>query len=274
LGCVEKHIKSIFQKSQNETPFDGRFAADVEGGEFLCPLCKQLSNVVIPAEIAASSTTKATSHISNLSVDKVGHVGIVKNVLASGSTQEVDEAQKKAIKQYGTYLSQGMQVSSRKSEDGIKKIEWEKKIHKLIKNVWDFSEDENSTFSLPGDLDPPIGNILRLLRQQHIAWAAAGYGASASEASTRGVKQEGFEPPTLDPWSDYTHNTRDTHPNLLELRRTISAASTLLTVLSDEMVGQLDEFESDLNFKKRTTRVGSEGVYLEIFWMEDSSQIH
>ena len=50
LGCVEKHIASIFQKFQNETPFDGRFATDVENGEFLCPLCKQLSNVIIPAE--------------------------------------------------------------------------------------------------------------------------------------------------------------------------------------------------------------------------------
>lgn len=50
LGCVETHVASIHQKAQSESAFDGRFAADIEDGEFLCPLCKQLSNVVVPFE--------------------------------------------------------------------------------------------------------------------------------------------------------------------------------------------------------------------------------
>ena len=41
LGCVETHVASIHQKAQAESAFDGRFAADIDNGEFLCPLCMQ-----------------------------------------------------------------------------------------------------------------------------------------------------------------------------------------------------------------------------------------
>ena len=48
LGCVETHCLSLHQRSAADQPFDGRFAANVDEGEFLCPLCKQLSNILVP----------------------------------------------------------------------------------------------------------------------------------------------------------------------------------------------------------------------------------
>ena len=50
LGCVHAHVASIHQKAEQDTPFDGRFVAEIGDGEFLCPLCKQLSNIVVPVQ--------------------------------------------------------------------------------------------------------------------------------------------------------------------------------------------------------------------------------
>ena len=48
LRCVETHTLSLHQRAAGEQPYDGRFAANIDDGEFLCPLCKQLSNILIP----------------------------------------------------------------------------------------------------------------------------------------------------------------------------------------------------------------------------------
>jgi hypothetical protein len=50
LKCVETHTLSLHQRAAGEQPYDGRFAANIDDGEFLCPLCKQLSNILIPRD--------------------------------------------------------------------------------------------------------------------------------------------------------------------------------------------------------------------------------
>ena len=49
LKCVETHTLTLHQRAAGEQPYDGRFAANIDDGEFLCPLCKQLSNILIPS---------------------------------------------------------------------------------------------------------------------------------------------------------------------------------------------------------------------------------
>lgn len=48
--CVEQHILSLHSRAAGDQPYDGRFAANIDDGEFLCPLCKQLSNIVVPRD--------------------------------------------------------------------------------------------------------------------------------------------------------------------------------------------------------------------------------
>ena len=98
---------------------------------------------------------------------------------------------------------------------------------------WDY-EDKNDE-----DSSNHTGPVLRLLRQQHIAWASVGHSASAAEEGARAVEKVlafGAFAETSDPWIDYesTH-MQDTHPMLLELRRTLTATAGLLEVLVFEM---------------------------------------
>jgi len=139
-----------------------------------------------------------------------------------------DKAKKKAIEQYGTYLYNAMQVLSWDVRDRKKKKK--NKWHADLNN-WDFAP---KAFSASAS-DTPIGGILPLFRKQHIAWAAAGHSAATVEASSRGVKRLGLNPPTSDPWTDYNTTSRDSHHMLLELRRTLTAASSLYSVLCNEM---------------------------------------
>ena len=48
--CVEQHILSLHSRATGDQQYDGRFAANIDDGEFLCPLCKQLSNIVVPRD--------------------------------------------------------------------------------------------------------------------------------------------------------------------------------------------------------------------------------
>jgi len=236
LACVDAHVASIHQKAQTDTPFDGRFAAEIEDGEFLCPLCKQLSNVVVPTEEYQKKMNqddditieKSRSQQITSTSDKI-RFELLRDSIVEGveSTNNMIEKKKRAIKQYGTYLLNAMQVSSGDKH----KSKVMKKWHPAVKQ-WDFKDNEDS-LAENGNLS--VGDILPLLRQQHIAWSAAGHGAAAAEASTRGIRQLGFDPPTSDPWSDFNTETRDTHPMLLELRRTLTAAASLYEVLSLEM---------------------------------------
>jgi hypothetical protein len=245
LGCVETHVASIHQKSQTDTPYDGRFAADIEDGEFLCPLCKQLCNVVIPSEAVNQFKTKVTSIADksvSLGVDILSEqISRIRQLLVSTNyIQGNDKAAANAIKQYGNYLQHSMQVFSWDPQQKRKK-RFQEGWHKAIRN-WDFKEDENDQLfsQVPGSsLDPLISDILRLLRQQHIAWAATGYTAASAEASSRGIKRQGFDPNTDDPWAEFNEDSKDSNPALLELRRTMVAASSLYKVLCREIHDKL-----------------------------------
>ena len=251
LGCVDTHVASIHQKSQAETPYDGRFAADIEDGEFLCPLCKQLCNVVVPAESLSPPKTKDEQ--MRMPVSQTNAIQEILETLHSslsyqqGKTISGREA-KRAINQYGNYLEHSMQVFSWDPDQG-RKSKAQKYLHKAIKN-WDFEEDEEDAFfsSKIGEVvDPLISDVLRLLRQQHIAWAAAGHTAAAAEASQRGVQKAGFEPPTSDPWPDFDSASKDSHTMLIELRRTLAAASSLYALLSERMNEKLEKEEAEVN---------------------------
>ena len=157
-----------------------------------------------------------------------------------------------AIKQFGTRLYLGVQIpwdrmsSSRKREQRA----W----HPALRR-WDFEEEDDNDISrslgaMGGVDDPAIGGLLRLLRQQHIAWASVGHSVAASEASTRGIM--GIE----DPWSDYTESTKDSIPAILDLRRTISATSALLQALSYELGRQLGS-DSSKSSRLNVTLIGS-----------------
>ncbi len=264
LSCVETHVASIHQKAQAETPYDGRYAADIDDGEFLCPLCKQLCNVVVPAEIASVSTTKEQkgdihapdAKSSKALTDQLANLQIL---LSSKSCMEVSkDGRRKALKQYGNYIEHSMQVFSWDPNQDRKKkaqVKW----HEAIKK-WDFVENEDhSLYDRNTDNDKPyVSDILRLLRQQHIAWAAAGHTAAAAEASSRGIRKSGFEPSTSDPWEDYDSASRDSHSMVIELSRTLTAASCLQSILTDEINQKLEREE----LKEDNSRVSVVGHLL------------
>jgi len=246
LGCVETHVASIHQKAQTESPFDGRFAADIDDGEFLCPLCKQLSNVVVPAEKYEKQSRNNLRPARNMkslqqkSFMLTPQLKSLQDTLTSWPHPvATDKAKKKAIEQYGTYLYHAMQVFSWDHRNGKKKKK--NKWHAELNN-WDFEqekdEDSHKTFGVSSN-DTCVRDILRLLRKQHISWAAAGHSAATAEASSRGVRRLGLDPPTSDPWAGYNTSSRDSHLMLLELRRTLTAASSLYSVLCDDMIKTL-----------------------------------
>ncbi len=253
LKCVERHVASIHQKSQTDTPYDGRFAADIEDGEFLCPLCKQLCNVVVPAEaLGPSKNTKdilITSPTGNSAVQLSTNLdSLGESLMAYPTAVKSSNEEKRAIKQYGNYLEHSMQVFSWNSILNRRrkpKKDW----HDALRS-WDFKEEEDDTyFSTPDTKtheETLISDILRLLRQQHIAWAAAGHTAASAESSCRGIKKDTFEPPTTDPWDGYDSVSKDTHSMLLELRRTLTAASSLQTILCVEMSKKLEKASSSV----------------------------
>jgi len=242
LACVETHVASIHQKAQTESPFDGRFAADIDDGEFLCPLCKQLCNVVVPAEKYEKESSNNLRPARNMKSPKQNSSMLSPQLKSLQDTLTswphpvaTDKAKKKAIEQYGTYLYHAMQVFSWDQRHGKKKKK--NKWHAELNN-WDFEQDKDENchekFSASSN-NTSVGDILRLLRKQHIAWAAAGHSAATAEASSRGVRRLGFDPPTSDPWADYHTKSRDSHLMLLELRRTLTAASSLYSVLCNDM---------------------------------------
>ncbi len=255
--CVEAHCLSLHQRAAGNQPFDGRFSANIEDGEFLCPLCKQLSNILIPEDKPVSSNdevlypqTMAHTHSTSASMreDKEGFeitknnltsspadVTLIRNILTRKSSVSYSDPPSKyfmATFQFGSNLSQAMQLSS----DKVGSI----KLHPALRR-WDYEDDDQGESHF-FQASPRIGNILRLMRQLFISWTAIGHGAEASEASARNSRQEVFGEITymsIDPWSDYAVNGRDSHPMMLELRRTIAAAASLFDVVTFEMGKQL-----------------------------------
>lgn len=315
LRCVEIHCVSLHQRAAGDQPYDGRFAANIDDGEFLCPLCKQLSNILVPrdgygmndspgitphpsrmnSQISTVSSSANDSmcpntegtevQMSATAVHMVQGVTSLRSALVSRKRVTYSESEHKDLKamhRFGDHLLQAMEIPWEKMTPAKKKKQqnW----HPAIRR-WDYEEEEGDLTLLSSFFEEPcVGKVLRLLRQQHIAWAATGHNAASAEASSRGICQtvdsgmgggrgggggarlmpgssSSVSAPlkqnvTSDPWLDYDENNRDSHPMLLELRRTMTATSGLLEVLSYEMGKNLGT-EEEKSREESVTLVGS-----------------
>lgn len=249
LKCVETHTLSLHQRAAGEQPYDGRFAANIDDGEFLCPLCKQLSNILIPRDGCSrkSESTQAPTQKKSEPATEQGPEESVRSLLTNGATignsenEPFSEMGLKALADFGAHLLQAMDVPWERS--GTRKRK-HRRWHPAIKR-WDYEEEDDETGD---DISPPnsgsVKSVMRLLRQQHIAWAAIGHSAAAAEACARGVEEVlafGSFSKTDEPWSGFKYGD-DSNPMLLELTRTMTGASGLLDVLVHEMLKQLKEF--------------------------------
>ena len=231
LKCVETHTLSLHQRAAGDQPYDGRFAANISDGEFLCPLCKQLSNILIPRDGCADLVESATMEVDV----KTGNLRSLRTMMSGirmARRTENRGMNQKALQDFGAHLYIAMGVPWEKSHGSSRhrQQQWNSAIQK-----WDYEEDIDD---LAEQAPSSIKNVLRLLRQQLIAWAAVGHSAASTEASTRGVEEVfpfGIDAQTKDPWQDFSIETRDSHPMLLALRRTLTASSGLLEVLCLEL---------------------------------------
>jgi len=245
LKCVETHTLSLHQRAAGDQPYDGRFAANIDDGEFLCPLCKQLSNILIPRDGCAiikgasdgvkdESSSKSMQPILKSLEDKF------QNLLTRGTFLGKEEAElysdmgQKALADFGAHLLQAMDVPWERA--GSKKRK-NRRWHNAIQR-WNY-EEENDEESSEGPTT--VKSILHLFRQQHIAWAAIGHSAAAAEAAVRGVEEVlpfGSFSKTDEPWSGYKTD-KESNPMLLELTRTMTGTAGLFEVLMFEMAVQL-----------------------------------
>lgn len=253
LKCVETHTLSLHQRAAGEQPYDGRFAANIADGEFLCPLCKQLSNILIPRDTPSSmvstiidkdknkmdvdprlaSNVDVTSTVSSASSSKIREISELLHVPALTQRKEEDpnDLRVKALEDFGSHLYQAMEVSWDRTATNRKK---QQKWHSAIR-TWDYEEEASA--SGPGSMGLP-----RLIRQQLIAWAAIGHSASAAEAGARGLAEVlpfGTTSKTTEPWNGFSQSTFKTHAMLRELKRTLSGASGLLEALCFKMTNRL-----------------------------------
>jgi len=263
LKCVEAHTLSLHQRAAGEQPYDGRFAANIDDGEFLCPLCKQLSNILIPRDrfvdnISAGSLgevemKEAEGSITNQEVTVGGsegsHTALRRLLCSSGKhfqSLKLNKMSQEALKDFGAHLSQAMDVPWERNSGW--KRQNQQQWHPSIQR-WDY-EDEGGEADLCSSEKPVprVKSALRHIRQEHIAWAAIGHSASAQESSTRGLEEAlpfGVVASTSDPWSGYSCQIKDKHPMVLELKRTLAAVAGLFEVLMDELAEELldkDEF--------------------------------
>jgi hypothetical protein len=244
LKCVELHTLSLHQRAAGEQPYDGRFAANIDDGEFLCPLCKQLSNILVPRDGCArkqdlvengeDSEMKSTG---DKDVESSLQILLTNGTsLSKGDLDSFSDIGQKALADFGSHLLQGMGVSWERTTGTRKRKQ--RKWHPAIRR-WDYEEgDEDATAKNVG-----VKIILRLLRQQHIGWAAIGHSAAAAEASVRGIEEIlpfGSFSKTEDPWSDYC-KSKDSDSMLLELTRTTTGVAGLLEVLLLEMRKELSD---------------------------------
>ena len=250
LRCVETHTLSLHQRAAGEQPYDGRFAANIDDGEFLCPLCKQLSNILIPRDGCAMKETsmdQVTLPVK-LPLQPNDIEESLRSLLTKGARlnktdiDAVSDMGKKALSDFGGHLLQAMDVPWERT-NGIRKRK-HRRWHPAIQR-WDYEEEDDDLIHLTQDSS--VKNILRLMRQQHIAWAAVGHSSAASEASVRGVEEVlpfGSFSKTDDPWPSYA-DAKDSDAMALELSRTMCGASGLLQVLMVDMAKHLAGSEID-----------------------------
>jgi hypothetical protein len=244
LKCVETHTLSLHQRAAGEQPYDGRFAANIDDGEFLCPLCKQLSNILIPRDGCASVKTSDEKVVAGSPSAKMGSSTnlelLFQDLLTRGScsgSREHSEIGHKALKDFGAHLLQAMAVPWDRSSGSRKRKH--RRWHPSIQR-WDYEEEYDDMLS---ETSTTVKGILRLLRQQHISWAAVGHSAAVAEAAVRGIEEVlpfGSFSKTDEPWSGYEFG-KDNCPNVQELARIMTGSSGLLEVLIYEMSSQLCE---------------------------------
>jgi hypothetical protein len=266
LKCAEAHTLSLHQRAAGEQPYDGRFAANIDDGEFLCPLCKQLSNILIPRDsFVGVSSSENISEVTMQEVDEgtpdksakttieEPHLGLRGKIAmvawpSKSKAKRLSVMGREALKDFGAHLFQAMDVPWERQ------IGWrsQAQLHPAILR-WDYEEedevgDDNKSNDAPPKGFPRGRSILRLLRQQHIAWAALGHSAAALEASTRGLEEVlpfGVVSSTADPWPAFNAGEKDKHPMLLELKRTVAGVSGLYEVLTEEASFELGFAKSD-----------------------------
>jgi hypothetical protein len=242
---------SLHQRAAGEQPYDGRFAANIDDGEFLCPLCKQLSNILIPRDGCAmkDAPTEAITLPAKPPLAAKDIEESLRSLLTQGGKLKksdfdaISDMGKKALSDFGGHLLQAMDVPWERTS-GVRKRK-HRRWHPAIQR-WDYEEEDD-------DLDPlsqesSVKNILRLIRQQHIAWAAVGHSAAVSEASDRGVEEVlpfGSFSKTEDPWPSYA-DAKESDAMALELSRTMCGASGLLQVLMLEIAKHLAGSEMEL----------------------------
>lgn len=242
LKCVETHTLSLHQRAESEQPYDGRFAANIADGEFLCPLCKQLSNILIPRDIGSRAKYPGSMDIEGGGPTTTTSGIRPSWILMAGTRLYAADASnsgmnRTALEGFGSHLYNAMSVPWDRASGPRKKLQqqWHPAIHK-----WDYEENEDDS-----NLSPeaqPIKGVLRLMRQQLIAWAAVGHSAAASEAGARAIEEVlpfGVLSQTTDPWPEYGKDSKYTHSMLLELKRTMTGASGLLEVLCLELKATL-----------------------------------
>ncbi|KAL3923025.1 MAG: hypothetical protein SGILL_001888, partial [Bacillariaceae sp.] len=246
LKCVETHTLSLHQRAAGEQPYDGRFAANIDDGEFLCPLCKQLSNILIPRDGCASVKTAVEEGDSSNEVAKVNSNSVedrLQDLLTRGSymgkkeSDEHSEIGHKALADFGSHLLQAMAVPWERSSGSRKRKH--RRWHPSIQR-WDYEEEDDD---LASEAPTTVKNVLRLFRQQHISWAAVGHSAAAAEAAVRGIEEVlpfGSFSKTDEPWPGYEIG-KDGNPFVQELTRIMTGSSGLLRVLMFEMIVQLGE---------------------------------
>jgi len=225
ISCVEAHCLSLHQRATDDQPYDGRFAANITEGEFLCPLCKQLSNVVVP-KIDPSPAPKCINVDVDVDVDsdsKGAEVtlpstqgmlhSLTRGVVVS-SRRERTSKDEDASARYGESLLQAMQPAWETPDGSAQPY------HSSVLRKWDYEEP-----SADGGI---YQDVLRNLRTIHIGWAALGYKSSSAEASARTEYCD-------DPWSGYDNNRRDTHTECIELTRLVLSTADLFLTLNKKV---------------------------------------
>ena len=283
LGCVDAHCTSLRQRAEGDHPYDGRFAANIEDGEFLCPLCKQLSNVLlpqyhgfkrrVPQEIGGENEMEVMSVEDWISSLKSRMLNLGELTVARSSGKgELITRDRDAATRFSDQLYRSMQVPW---DNNKGKNPW---LDELLK--WDYEEKRQTlTSNAEGDaveMKLVVGSVLQHMREVHIAWALLGHATATAEASSRyttqtpvsGMHQQnaslwpldgGVNSSTdsqnlankdgtllVDPWTGYNKASRDNHAQVTDLKRLLHATCGVLDVVS-VAIGKLDKSASAQN---------------------------